>query len=61
MLMILYGLQFADKTSLSRGVIFVSPPRRRSNVSEILDADTQGLREDTGLTAAEYPNLTTFF
>lgn len=23
MLMILYGLQFADKTSLSRGVIFV--------------------------------------
>lgn len=26
MLMILYGLQFADKTSLSRGVIFVSQP-----------------------------------
>ncbi|BEI80879.1 hypothetical protein CcaverHIS002_0200390 [Cutaneotrichosporon cavernicola] len=42
LLMILYGLQYADKTSLSRGVIF-------------------GLKEDTGLGDAEYPNLTTFF
>lgn len=40
--MIIYGLQYSDKTSLSSGVVF-------------------GLPEDTGVTPAEFANLSSFF
>lgn len=66
-MMIIFGLNYSDKTSLSSGVVFVSllPALLVMNclIRSIMNdsANTQGLKEDTHLKPQEYNNLNSFF